>query len=177
MKYTEKNIEGISVFELEGKLMGGSDCDDLFDRMMDVIATSQSNLIVDFAKVQLVNSAGIGALMQCLTRLRRGGGDLHFVGVHDEVGYYFRITRLDNVLKIYNSIDEVLSQLSPSLGFEHFEFQVLLKKKISTNNLTKVLTTLNRLHTNVTSNQIEIKTLEIGLPESIPEDSPVWDIE
>ncbi len=59
-------------------------------------------------------SAGIGMMIQCITRLRRDGGDLHFLGVHDKVGYYFRITKLDTVLKIYNSIDEVLSQLQPT---------------------------------------------------------------
>jgi len=82
--------------------------------MMDVIATGQSNLVVDFEKVRWMNSAGIGMMIQCVTRLRRDGGDLHFLGVHDKVGYYFRITKLDTVLKIYNSIDEVLSQVQPT---------------------------------------------------------------
>jgi len=114
MKYSEKNIDGLPVFELEGKIMGGSECDDLCHRMMDVIATGQSNLVVDFEKVRWMNSAGIGMMIQCVTRLRRDGGDLHFLGVHDKVGYYFRITKLDTVLKIYNSIDEVLSQVQPT---------------------------------------------------------------
>ena len=114
MKYSEKNIEGLPVFELEGKIIGGSECDDLCDRMMEVIATGQSNLVVDFQKVQWMNSAGIGMMIQCVTRLRRDGGDLHFLGVHDKIGYYFRITKLDTVLKIYNIIDEVLNQLPPT---------------------------------------------------------------
>ena len=112
MKYSEKTIEGLPVFELEGKIMGGSECDDLCQRMIDVIATGQSNLVVDFEKVEWMNSAGIGMIIQCVTKLRRDGGDLHFLGVHNnKVGYYFRITKLDTVLKIYNSIDEVLTQL------------------------------------------------------------------
>ncbi len=110
MIYSEKNIEGLPIFELAGKVMGGPECDELFRRMMDVIATGQLNLVVNFEKVQWMNSAGMGAIIQCVTRLRRGGGDLHFVGVHDKVGHYFKITKLDTVLKIYNSIDEVLSQ-------------------------------------------------------------------
>ncbi len=114
MKYSEKNIDSLPVFELAGKIMGGPECDELLHRMMDVIATGQSNLVVNFEKVQWINSAGIGAIIQCVTRLRRGSGDLHFVGVYDKVGHYFRITKLETVLKIYNSIDEVLSQLQPT---------------------------------------------------------------
>ena len=111
MKYFEKKIHGLPVFELEGKIMGGSECDHLCQRMMDVIAGGQSNLIVDFAKVQWMNSAGIGMMIQCVTRLRRDGGDLHFMGIHDKVGHYFRITKLDTVLQIYDNINEVLKKL------------------------------------------------------------------
>jgi len=50
MKYSEKNIDGLPVFELEGKIMGGPECDNLYHRMMDVIAPGQSNLVVDFEK-------------------------------------------------------------------------------------------------------------------------------
>jgi len=111
MKYFEKNVDGLPVFELEGKIMGGTECDELCHRMMDVIAAGQSNLVVDFEKVQWMNSAGIGMLIQCITRLRRDGGDLHFLGIHAKVGYYFRITKLDTVLKIYGSMNEVLKKL------------------------------------------------------------------
>jgi len=111
MKYLEKNVDGLPVFELEGKIMGGTECEDLCQRMMDVIAAGQSNLVVDFEKVQWMNSAGIGMLIQCVTRLRRDGGDLHFLGIHAKVGYYFRITKLDSVLKIYGNMNEVLKKL------------------------------------------------------------------
>ena len=111
MKYFEKNVDGLSVFELEGKIMGGTECEDLCHRMMDVIATGQSNLVVDFEKIQWMNSAGMGMMIQCVTRLRRDGGDLHFLGIHAKVGYYFRITKLDTVLKIYGNMNEVLTKL------------------------------------------------------------------
>ena len=111
MRYFEKNVDGLPVFELEGKIMGGTECEDLCHRMIEVIAAGQSNLVVDFEKVQWMNSAGIGMMIQCVTRLRRDGGDLHFMGIHDKVGHYFRITKLDTVLKIYDNINEVLKNL------------------------------------------------------------------
>ncbi len=111
MTYFEKNVDGLPVFKLEGKIMGGTECDKLCHRMMAVIATGHSHLVMDFEKVQWMNSAGIGMLIQCVTRLRRNGGDLHFLGVHDRVGHYFRITKLDTVLKIYDNMNEVLKKL------------------------------------------------------------------
>lgn len=104
-------MDGLPVFKLEGKIMGGTECDKLCHRLMAVIATGHSQLVMDFEKVQWMNSAGIGMLIQCVTRLRRNGGDLHFLGVHDRVGHYFRITKLDTVLKIYDNMNEVRKKL------------------------------------------------------------------
>lgn len=104
-------MDGLPVFKLEGKIMGGTECDKLCHRLMAVIATGHSHLVMDFEKVRWMNSAGIGMLIQCVTRLRRNGGDLHFLGVHDRVGHYFRITKLDTVLKIYDNMNEVRKKL------------------------------------------------------------------
>ena len=42
MKYFEKNIEGLSVFELEGKIMGETpECMSLCNRVKEVIASGQ----------------------------------------------------------------------------------------------------------------------------------------
>ncbi len=114
MKYSEKNVDGLPIFELEGKIMGGTECEDLCHRMIAVIATGQSHLVVDLEKVQWMNSAGIGMMIQCVTRLRKEGGDLHFLGIHDKVAHYFRITKLDTVLKIYDNINEVLAKSQPT---------------------------------------------------------------
>ena len=44
--------------------------------------------------------------------MRREGGDVHFVGLHDQVGYYFKITKIDTVLQICKNVDEVVKILS-----------------------------------------------------------------
>ncbi len=115
MKYFEKNIEGLSVFELEGKIMGGTpDCISLCNRVKEVIASGQKNIVIDFDRVRWINSAGIGFMLSCVTTLRREGGDVHFVGLHDRVDFYFKVTKIDTVLQIYKNVDEVVKKLSSS---------------------------------------------------------------
>ncbi|NIV09806.1 MAG: STAS domain-containing protein, partial [Aliifodinibius sp.] len=65
-----------------------------------------------FEKVRWINSAGIGFMLSCVTTLRRQGGDVYFVGLHDRVEYYFKITKIDSVLQIYRSVDEVVKNAS-----------------------------------------------------------------
>ncbi len=115
MKYFEKNIEGLSVFELEGKIMGDTpECMSLCNRVKEVITSGQKNIVIDFDRVRWINSTGIGYMLSCVTTLRREGGEVYFVGLHDRVGYYFKITKINTVLEIYKNVDEVVKKLSSS---------------------------------------------------------------
>ena len=44
--------------------------------------------------------------------MRREGGDVHFVGLHDRVDYYFKVTKIDTVLQIYKNLDEVVKKVA-----------------------------------------------------------------
>ncbi len=46
-----------------------------------------------------------------MTTLRREGGEVHFVRLHDRVDYYFKITKIDTVLQIHKNVDEVVKKL------------------------------------------------------------------
>lgn len=112
MKFVEKEVAGLPLFELEGKIMGDAECWRLRDRLKEVIASGQSNVILDFHEVTWINSAGIGALISCIRELRHKGGDLHFTRLNERTAYYFRITKLDTVLKIYDRVEDALQALS-----------------------------------------------------------------
>jgi len=115
MKYFEKNIEGLSVFELEGKIRGDTpECMSLCNRVKEVIVSGQKNIVIDFDRVRWIDSSGIGFMVSCVTTLRHEGGDVHFVGLHDRVDYYFKVTKIDTILQIYKNVDEVVKKLSLS---------------------------------------------------------------
>lgn len=111
MNYTERTIEGLPVFELEGKMMGDENCLSLCNRLKELAAGGQKHVVLNCEKVRWINSAGIGAILSCVTSLRRNGGDVHFVGARGKVAYYFRITKLNGVLSIYPKFDTVLEEL------------------------------------------------------------------
>lgn len=111
MTFIEKDIEGLPVFELEGKIIGDNETLRLCNRMKELISSGEKNIILDFSKVRWINSPGIGSMISCVMSLRKIGGDLHFVGLGERVGYYFKITKLDTILKSYENTDEVLRKL------------------------------------------------------------------
>jgi len=112
VKFVEDKIEGQSVFYLEGKIMGRNDSLILRDRLKALISSGEKNIILDFSKIKRINSPGMGILLSCVTSIRKNGGDFHFVALPERVATYFKITKLDTVLKISVNTDHVLESLA-----------------------------------------------------------------
>ena len=111
VKFIEDKIESQPIFYLEGKIMGRDDSLRLRDRLKVLITSGEKNVILDFSKIIRINSPGMGILLSCVTSIRKNGGDFHFVALPERVASYFKITKLETVLKIYLKIDHVLKSI------------------------------------------------------------------
>ncbi len=114
MNFVEKKMGGTPVFEIEGKVMGGLNSLALQDRLKGLISSGEKNIILDLSRVEWINSPGMGIMLASLTTIRRNGGDLHFVGLGERIAHYFKITKLDTVVRIYPTRDDALQELSRS---------------------------------------------------------------
>ncbi len=61
-----------------------------------------SAVILDFSKLEYMNSGGIGLLVTLLVRAQRGGGRLVAVGLSDHYRQIFELTRLDEAIDIHD---------------------------------------------------------------------------
>ncbi|MDM7924889.1 MAG: STAS domain-containing protein [bacterium] len=108
MKINEKTVDSVLVLALEGEIMGGDETRPLQDRVYRAIREGRTFVVLDMKEVSWINSSGLGALMACLTTLRGSGGDLRLAGVSDRVRRPITITRLDQVLMMFESVEEAL---------------------------------------------------------------------
>ena len=73
------------------------------DREREVI-----NFVVDLAKVDFMDSAGLGALIASLKRITERGGDMKLAALQKKPRMVFEITRAHKVFEIYNSVEDAL---------------------------------------------------------------------
>ncbi len=71
-------------------------------------------LVVDFARTQYVNSAGLGALFQLVRRLRPREARLAFASVPPTLGRLFQTVGLDRVTEFFESTESALASLQRS---------------------------------------------------------------
>jgi anti-anti-sigma factor len=108
LTFTEEALENVTVFHLEGKIIGDENSRNVCSRISELFEENIKYFVLNFRHVKWINSLGLGAIMGCLVSLRNKGGDIFLTNVHDAPMKYFRITQLDNVIEIYSTVDEAV---------------------------------------------------------------------
>jgi anti-anti-sigma factor len=73
------------------------------------IAAGNRRLIVDLAGVSFIDSSGLAALINGLKVTRLAGGDLRIARPTDQARVLLELTRLDQVLRPYSTVEEALA--------------------------------------------------------------------
>jgi len=66
------------------------------------IANGARVVVLDFSKLEYMNSGGIGLLVTLLVRAPRGGSRLVATGLSDHYRQIFELTRLDEAIAIHD---------------------------------------------------------------------------
>ena len=112
MEFSEETFGEVRVFHLSGKIMGGPETEQMCDHLKEQIASGTKSLVMNFRDVKWINSTGIGIIISCLTTLRNRGGDVRFANLHGATRRYFEITKLEKVVKIFDTIDEAVKSFT-----------------------------------------------------------------
>jgi anti-sigma B factor antagonist len=112
MKIKLSDRDGIVVLELNGKIMGGPDATALNDKLHDLVETSRTKVVADLAKVDWMNSSGLGILISGLTTIRNAGGDLKLAAVTERIKSLLMITKLLTIFDTFDTVDEAVSSFS-----------------------------------------------------------------
>jgi len=76
----------------------------VFDFQATVRAVQSRSLILDFAGVPYVDSAGIGALVGAYVTRQHSGRSLALVGVNDRIHNALKITQVEQFFRFFDSV-------------------------------------------------------------------------
>jgi anti-sigma B factor antagonist len=89
-----------SILRIEGDVTSASE-PDLTAAYGLAVANGASVVVLDFSKLEYMNSGGIGLLVTLLVRAQRAGGRLVATGLSDHYRQIFELTRLDEAIAIH----------------------------------------------------------------------------
>ena len=105
MELNTEYYKNIAIITLEPEIINISK----FKTAMAPVAEKYKNLIFDMSRMELIDSSGCGALLTCLRRVGRSGGDLKLCGVQTTVLTLFELLRIHRVIEIFGTREEAVA--------------------------------------------------------------------
>lgn len=108
MELSLERRENFAVCTIKGDLDAGN-FNELIDLLNVEIANGAPRLVLALAKMDYIDSSGLGALVKLLKKSRLAGGDTKLTGLRPEVRKVFELTRLDKIFDIFPDVDAAIA--------------------------------------------------------------------
>jgi anti-sigma B factor antagonist len=109
MKYPTRTQDGITIFELRGKLMGGPESQEFHEQLKTAVSSGTQRVILDLGGVAWMNSSGLGMLIAALTTTRNTGGELKLARVTEKIESLLVITKLNSVFETHSTVPDAVA--------------------------------------------------------------------
>jgi anti-anti-sigma factor len=97
---------GISVITMSGRLVFGREVDQLENLVHESLKQGRTKLVFDLSGLDYADSSGIGAIVSCLTEIKKSGGDLRVAGLNSRIQRLFKISGVDQILPVFPTVAE-----------------------------------------------------------------------
>lgn len=97
MKIKREDKDDITLFRLEGKIMGGPDAEAFQGALKGALGEGRTKVIIDLAKVSWVNSTGLGILIRGHSTMKQSGAEMKMIGINKRIDQIFMVTKLHTI--------------------------------------------------------------------------------
>ena len=114
MDIKERVADGVSVLDLAGKIVLGEGDLQVKERIKDLLADGQRQILLNLADITYIDSAGLGALISCYTTVNRENGKLKLVNLTKRIQDLLAITKLITVFDHFDNEKDALASFKES---------------------------------------------------------------
>jgi len=108
MKTRIRDVGGVRVLDLEGKITIGSGDVELRKSIEDAVTSGHNNILLNLEKVTHIDSSGIGEMVGCFTTMARKGGKMKLLKLTPKINDILQVTQLITVFDVYDSEPDAL---------------------------------------------------------------------
>jgi len=113
LEFTKRTLQpGLTALAMHGSIHCGPECARLEREVDGMIAAHETRVIFDMAGVTHADSAAMGTIVRCLTKLKSAGGALRIAAAHPMVDYSLKLTKLDRVIEMFPTVEQAAKGFS-----------------------------------------------------------------
>jgi anti-sigma B factor antagonist len=100
MKSSIRQLNGITIVDLSGRITLGEGSVLLRDMVRDLVTKGQRKILLNLGDVTYIDSSGIGELVSAFTTVRNQGGELKLLNLTKKVHDLLQITKLYTIFDV-----------------------------------------------------------------------------
>ena len=124
----QREREGITVLDLDGRITVGPEAGALRDKIPTLSAAGVRNVVLNLARVDYIDSTGLGALVICATSLRKVGGNVKLLNLNRRNIELLVMTKLATVFEIFTDEQDAVNSYYPDRKIKSFDILEFVQK-------------------------------------------------
>jgi anti-sigma B factor antagonist len=112
MQIDERVVGDVTILDLKGKITLGEGDEALKDKINSLVLQNRRRILLNFADVPYIDSAGLGEIVRTYTSVSRQGGQLKLVNLTKRITDLLSITKLLTVFETFDSEADALKTFS-----------------------------------------------------------------
>jgi anti-sigma B factor antagonist len=100
LKISPREVSHVSILDIDGRIVLGQEIGDLRDAVRGLVAQGKKKVLLNLAKVDYIDSSGVGELVGSFTTVRNAGGELKLLNLTQKVHDVLNVTKLYTVFDI-----------------------------------------------------------------------------
>ena len=112
MKFTTREVNGVTVMDLSGKITLGEGGATLRDEVRNIISKGSKKILLNLGEVNYIDSSGLGELVSAFTAVKNAGGELKLVNLTKKVSDLLVITKLVTVFDVRDNEDAAIKSFA-----------------------------------------------------------------
>jgi anti-sigma B factor antagonist len=109
LEYEKEERGEITVFSLKGNL-DALTASSLRKEIEALLAARKIYVVFDLAKLELIDSSGVGAIVSLFKRVRTLQGDVKIARLDGQPQEIFKLLRLDRAFEIFATVEEAIAR-------------------------------------------------------------------
>jgi anti-sigma B factor antagonist len=112
LKMTNREVDGVSVVALDGRIVLGEESNALREKVKSLIAEGKTKVVLNMANITFIDSAGLGTLVAAHHSAKSQGAALKLAHLGSKFQEVLQITKLLTVFDVYNSEAEAVASFA-----------------------------------------------------------------
>lgn len=109
LNITKRQVNGVVIVDLIGKIALGESNRELHETIRQLIIEGKKNVVLNLAKVTVIDSSGLGELVSSYATLEKNAGTLKLLNLPEKVIELMTITKLYTVFDVFDNEADAVS--------------------------------------------------------------------